>query len=117
MQLKLNGIDVDCILGELPEERVKTQRILVDVSLEISDLAGETDELDDTVDYAALAETIRATLTKAECRMIERAAKLVVETCLAFGRGKVFAAKAAVTKTGAIAHLKSATVVAEGSVE
>ena len=117
MTLKLKEIDVDCILGELPKERVKTQRILVDVSLEISDLAGETDELDDTVDYAALTKAIRTTLTTAECRMIERAAKLVVETCLRFGRGKVFAATAAVTKTGAIPHLKSATVVAEGNAE
>lgn len=117
MTLKLNEIDIDCILGELPEERVKAQSILVDVSLEISDLAGETDELNDTVDYAALTEAIRETLVKAECRMLERAAKLVVETCLAFGCGKVYAVTAAVTKTGAIAHLKSATVVAEGSVE
>lgn len=117
MKLKLNEIEVDCILGELPEERVKAQRILVDISLEISDLAGETDELEDTVDYAALTEAIRSMLVKAECRMLERAAKLVVETCLVFGRGKVFSASAAVTKTGAIPHLKSATVVAEGSVE
>lgn len=117
MTLKLTEIDVDCVIGELPEERVKTQRLLVDVELEISELAGETDNLEDTVDYAALTEAIRLSLIQGECRMIERAAKLVVETALKFGRGKVFAVRASVTKTGAIAHLKSATVIVEGSAE
>lgn len=117
MKLKLTEIDVDCIIGDLPEERVKPQRLLIDVELDVSDLAGETDELADTVDYAALTEAIRAALIAGACRMIERAAKLVVETALSFGRGKVFAVRASVTKTGAIAHLRSATAIAEGSVE
>lgn len=117
MKLLLNEIEAECIIGDLPEERVATQILKVDVELEISELAGETDELEDTVDYAALTEEIRASLVKGKCRMLERAAKLVIETCLKFGRGKVFSARASVTKTGAIAHLKSASVIVEGSVE
>lgn len=117
MKLLLNEIEVECVIGDLPEERTGTQMLKIDVELEISELAGETDELRDTVDYAALTEEIRETLVRAECRMLERAAKLVVDTSLKFGRGKVFAAKATVTKSGAIAHLKSASVIAEGSAE
>lgn len=117
MKLLLNEIDVDCIIGDLPEERVKTQRLSVDVEMEITDLAGDTDQLADTVDYATLTEEIRLSLVNGRCRMIERAAKLVVQTCLAFGRGKVFHVRASVTKTGAIDHLMSATVIAEGSAE
>lgn len=117
MILSLQEIDVDCIIGDLPEERVTPQRLSVNVELEISDLAGETDELSDTVDYATLTEAIRLSLVNGRCRMIERAAKLVVETCLSFGCGKVFHVRAAVTKAGAIAHLKSATAIAEGGVE
>ena len=37
-QLKLNGIEVECIIGDLPEERESEQRLLVDVALDI-DLA------------------------------------------------------------------------------
>lgn len=117
MILKLNEIDVDCVIGDIPDERVRAQRLLVSVELEVPDLVGETDVIEDTVDYAALTDAIRSKLVNAECRMIERAAKLVVDTSLAFGRGKVFGVKASVTKAGAIAHLKSATAVAEGSVE
>ena len=111
MKLELNGIDVDCIIGERPDERVRTQRLRVDVSLTVSDRAGETDELGDTVDYAALTEKIRAALVAAKCKMIERAAKVVCDLCLA--DAKVSAAKVRVTKSGAIPHLESAAVTIE----
>ena len=111
MKLKLNGIDVDCVIGERPDERTRTQRLRVDVVLTIDDRAAETDELSDTVDYAALAEKVRAALVAAKCRMIERAAKVVCDACLA--EAKVSAAEVTVTKSGAIPHLESASAVCE----
>ena len=111
MKLELNGIDVDCIIGERPDERTRTQRLRVDVVLTIDDRAAETDELSDTVDYAALTEKVRAALVAAKCRMIERAAKVVCDVCLA--ESKVSAAEVAVTKSGAIPHLESASAVCE----
>ena len=107
MKLKLNGIDVDCVIGERPDERSRLQRLRVGVELEIPATAAETDELADTVDYAALTEKVRAALAAAKCRMIESAAKVVADVCLA--EAGVRAAVAAVTKRGAIAHLESAT--------
>ena len=109
MQLELNGIDVECVIGERPDERTRPQRLRVDVALEVAATAAETDALTDTVDYAALAERVRAALTAAKCRMIERAARVVADTCLADGR--VRAAVAKVTKFGAVPHLESASVV------
>ena len=109
MKLRLNGIDVDCIIGERPDERTRLQSLRVDVELEISGAAAETDELSDTVDYAALTERIRAALSAAKCRMIERAARVVRDVCLA--EPLVEAAKVSVTKVGAIPHLESAEVV------
>ena len=113
MKLELNGIDVDCIIGERPDERTRTQRLRVDVVLTIVDAVTETDELSDTVDYAALTERIRAALVAAKCKMIERAAKVVCDLCLA--DTKVSAAKARVVKSGAIAHLESAAAVIEAT--
>ena len=113
MKLELNGIDVDCIVGERADERVRTQRLRVDVSLTVPDRAGETDELRDTVDYAALTEKIRAALVAAKCKMIERAARIVCDLCLEDVRASV--AKVRVTKTGAIAHLESAAAVIEAA--
>ena len=113
MKLELNGIDVDCIIGERPDERTHPQRLRVDVTLTIDDRASETDELSDTVDYAALTERIRAALIAAKCKMIERAARVVVDLCLA--DGKVAAAKVRIVKSGAIPHLESAAAVIEAS--
>ena len=109
MLLELNGLEVDCVIGELPEERVRNQRLILDVTLEIDDASAFSDELSDTVDYAALAEAIRAALVASECRMIERAAKVAHDVCMAQAKGR--SAKVKVTKTGAIPHLSSASAV------
>lgn len=107
MLLSLNGLEVDCIIGELPDERTRAQRLTVDVELTVGDAAADSDELADTVDYAALAEKVRAALTAAKCRMIERAAKIVCDVCRE--DPKVRAVRARVTKAGAVAHLGSAS--------
>ena len=113
MKLELNGIDVDCIIGERPDERTRPQRLRVDVVLTIVDAVTETDELSDTVDYAALTESIRAALVAAKCRMIERAARVVCDLCLA--DAKVSEASVRVTKSGAIEHLESAAAAIEAA--
>jgi len=111
MILKLNNIDVDCIIGDRPEERIRTQHLRIDVVLTVCDRAAESDQLGDTVDYAVLTEKIREALMLAKCRMIERAARIVAEACLT--DDKVSHVTASVTKTGAIAHLKSASAIYE----
>ena len=109
MTLELESLAVDCIIGDLPEERTKAQRLIVDIRLEIDDAAAHSDSLADTVDYAALAARIREALSAAKCRMIERAAKVVGDVCLS--EPKVLAAKVRVVKSGAVPHLESAEVV------
>ena len=37
MTLRLNGIDVDCIIGERPDERTRLQTLRVDVELEVDE--------------------------------------------------------------------------------
>jgi len=63
------------------------------------------------VDYVALGERIRSRLVAARCRMIERAALLAAESCLE--DAKVRAARVRVTKSGAVAGLRSASAVME----
>ena len=113
MKLKLNGIDVNCFIGERPDERERLQHLRVDVELTVPETAARTDRLEDTVDYVALTERVRAALTAAKCRMIERAAVVVAETCLA--EPLVKSVRVSVVKAGAIAHLESAEAVYEQS--
>lgn len=105
--LRLNGIEVECILGDLPEERVTEQRILVDVALELDlEAAGASDCLDDTVDYALLVGNIREALEDARCRLIERAAELVADVALSDPR--VEKVTVSVRKFGSVPGLGSA---------
>ncbi len=81
--IRLHSIEVMCILGDLPEERVKEQRIVVDVALELDlSLAASTDDLTDTVDYALLVGNIREALEESQCRLLERATEIVAGVCL-----------------------------------
>jgi len=109
MILELNGIDVDCIIGERADERNRLQNLRVEVRLDICEKAAESDDLSETVDYAALTESIRFALVEAKCKMIERAARVVWDVCLA--NPIVRSATVRVTKFGAIPHLISASAV------
>ena len=106
-RLELLGLEVACVIGDLPEERGREQRLLVDVSL-ACDLAaaGTSDDLRDTVDYAALAAAIRTALRAARCRMIERAAECVARVCLDDPR--VRSVRVRVEKRGAVPGLRAA---------
>lgn len=109
-RLELLGLEVECVIGDLPDERRCEQRLVVDVSL-ACDLAAAaaSDALRDTVDYAALSAKIRDTLRDARCHMIERAAECVAAICLADPRVKE--ARVRVEKSGCVRGLRAAAVV------
>ena len=108
-QLELCGLEVACVIGDRPEERLREQRLMIDVSLSL-DLAAvaKSDVLADTVDYEALAAAIKKELQQARCRMIESAAERVAQVCLADAR--VVAVRVRVEKPGVIPGLRAAAV-------
>lgn len=106
MKLEINAIEVDCIIGERADERCRLQRLLVDIQLEVSGKAAETDELADAVDYVAVAQAIRTKLVEAKCKLIEHAAYL--SACVCTGFKGVETAEARVTKSGAVPGIGSA---------
>ena len=109
MTLTLNDLRVDCIIGERPSERTAPQTLRLDLVLDVPDeTAATTDELADTVDYAALAAQVADALVQAKCRMIERAAAVALDVCRA--QPRVAAARVTVAKAGAVANLGSAAV-------
>lgn len=107
MTLKLENLRITCILGDLPEERVRPREIEVDVELVGDFPATETDNLADTVDYAALARKLEKTLVEAKAKMIERAAYLLKEVCLK--EKFVTDAKVTIRKRGTLSNLAAAS--------
>jgi dihydroneopterin aldolase len=70
--------------GVLPEEKTLGQKFSVDAVLFV-DLrkAGETDELEHTVDYSAVYDIIREVMEKECCDLIEAAAQRICTDILA----------------------------------
>ena len=113
-QLEICGLEVSCIIGDLPYERINEQTLLIDVVMSM-DLraAAHSDNLNDTIDYEELCEDIRSVLRRAECRMIERAAECVAFVSLR--DSKVKSVRIRVEKKECVQGLRSAAVVIERS--
>ena len=70
--------------GATPEEQTRPQPFEVDVELAV-DLTGpgDTDALDDTVDYAAVCEAISRVVKSEQYHLLERLATRIAEVCRA----------------------------------
>jgi dihydroneopterin aldolase len=68
--------------GVLPEEQTRPQPFEVDVELTVDvGSAGESDALDDTVDYSAVAEAISRVVKSERYALLERLATRIAEVC------------------------------------
>jgi dihydroneopterin aldolase len=78
----IDGLRELGVHGVLPEEQTRPQPFEVDVELTV-DLteAGESDVLDDTVDYAAVAEAISRVVRSERYQLLERLATRIAEVC------------------------------------
>lgn len=83
-RITLRGVTARGYHGVLDHERRDGQPFVVDVTLEL-DLqpAAESDDLNRTVDYGALAEAIVADITGEPLNLIETLAGRIAATCLA----------------------------------
>lgn len=81
-KIVIDGLRELGVHGVLPEEQTRPQPFEVDVELTV-DLteAGETDALDDTVDYAAVAEAISRVVRSERYQLLERLAARIAEVC------------------------------------
>src|SRR5262245_50694915 len=70
--------------GVLPEEQARPQPFGVDVELVVdATAAGESDDLDDTVDYSAVCESVSRVVASESYRLLERLATRIAEVCRA----------------------------------
>lgn len=81
----IENLEVTCVIGDLPEERIREQSVFVSVSMACSlKKVCASDKLEDTVNYVAAAESIRSVLQNGRFRLIERAAAAAAAACLEF---------------------------------
>ncbi len=83
-RIRLNEMVFYGYHGVLPEEQSLGQRFIVDVEI-VTDLrpAGATDDLEQTVNYAAVYATVRDIVTGPPCKLIEALAERIAARILA----------------------------------
>jgi dihydroneopterin aldolase len=81
--VRITGLEVHGRHGVFPAERDLGQRFVVDLALDLPTCVGCTsDALTDTVDYAALAESVAAVVAGEPVALLERLAELIAGVAL-----------------------------------
>ena len=85
--IELRGLTALGVCGALPEEQSRAQPLEVDLDIH-ADLgpAGESDDLDDTVDYGAVCELVERVVTTERFQLLERLAARIAEVVLSDDR-------------------------------
>ena len=81
--IRIKGLEIFAYHGVNPEEKENGQRFVLDLAM-TADLsrAAQSDDLRDTVNYAAVVEAVRAAFTAQSYDLIERAAQAVCDAVL-----------------------------------
>lgn len=102
------GLMIRCIIGVRPRERRRPQVVLVDCSLTCDAASAvQSDQVEDAVDYSALARRVSAQLREARYGLLERAVWEVAGEVLA-GDARVTSVSVTIRKPGAIAAARAA---------
>ncbi|MBW4638820.1 MAG: dihydroneopterin aldolase [Gloeocapsa sp. UFS-A4-WI-NPMV-4B04] len=85
--IQLTGIRCYGYTGYLPEEQVLGQRFEVDLTLWLDlSLAGESDVIEDTLDYRSIITSVQQLVTTSKFALIERLATAIAQFILQFDK-------------------------------
>jgi len=113
MEIRIENLRLRTIIGVKPRERLRRREVRVSLAIFIgARRAARTDSIDDTVDYAALADRIRREAEKSRFRLLEALAEHVLQVVLSWP--KVRRAEVEVAKPGALGRCESVSVRACG---
>ncbi len=83
-RILIKGLEIFAYHGVNPEEKRDGQNFILDLTLWADTTKAQTtDDLHDTVNYAAVRKTVSAAMTEQSYNLIERAARVVAERVLA----------------------------------
>jgi dihydroneopterin aldolase len=83
-QIFLKQLVLPARIGVLEHEKQAAQPIVLDIELNVDTrLAAQSDDLSDTVDYAALAQQLAAHCIKQHVELVETLSQQLADICLA----------------------------------
>ncbi|MBI5357786.1 dihydroneopterin aldolase [Candidatus Saccharibacteria bacterium] len=108
-KIVIEGLEISCIIGVLPDEREEKQTIIIDVELSVDlSQASKTDDINDTLDYFKIYKDILDLVENSNFYLIERLAQEIAELCLK--NDQVKKVKVSVKKPKALGQAKSVGV-------
>jgi FolB domain-containing protein len=111
-RVEVHDLLVRCIVGINPEERVKKQDVIINLTL-FGDLrqAGQSDDIEDAINYKTLTKRVLDHVEESEYFLVEKMAHKIAEIAIMeFG---VQRAIVGVEKPGALRFARSVGVVVE----
>ena len=107
-RIHIRDLAVECVIGVNPEERLKKQLVVINVTLH-ADLsrACASDRLADTIDYKAIKVAVLREVEQSQFHLIERLAERIAEIALGFPVARV---DVSVDKPGALRFARSVAV-------
>lgn len=111
-RIEIHDLLVRCIVGINPEERIKKQDVIINLTL-FGDLrqAGQSDDIEDAINYKTLTKRVIDHVEESEYYLVERMAHKIAEIAIReFG---VERAIVSVEKPGALRFARSVGVVIE----
>lgn len=108
-EIHIRDLKFRCIVGVYEEERREKQDVVAQITLYLDlRVAGETDDMNDTVDYKALKKQILAMAEESSFRLVEALAEHIARICLKDDRVRRVAV--AVDKPGALRFARTVGV-------
>ena len=108
--VKIERLELDCIIGINPWERLTKQQITVDIEID-TDLtaAGKSDSIEDTINYRTIAKTVTTEVEKSDYGPVESIGAKIADICLEDDR--VFSVRVTVRKPGAVRKASAVGIV------
>ena len=109
-KIHIEGLEVFALIGVYDWEREHQQRLIVDVELSADlSLAAQTDDVENTLNYAEIAQGISDFAAKSQFKLIEALASHLVDwLLLSFPKLKIVRLK--LSKPDILAHAKNVAV-------
>ena len=105
--IRIEQLELDCLIGINPWERLTKQRITIDITMDVDlSAAGRSDSIRDTVDYRVVAKAVTAEVNSSSYKLVEALAARLAEICMTNER--VQSVEVTLRKPGAI---RNATAV------
>ncbi len=108
-KIYIRDLAIRCIIGVNQDERTEKQDVVINIIL-FTDTrkAGQTDVLEDSVDYKMVKKNILSLVENSEFLLIEKLAEEIAKVCL--DDSKVQKVNVAVDKPGALRYTRSVAV-------